>query len=86
MSIYELNLSSSNLNGIYSDISEVIGVDITILLFKYYKGLQVTFPTRLLSKEYVKEQIKKEFDGANTKELARRYAYSERWIRQMIAE
>lgn len=67
-------------------MAEVLGIDVTMQIFRYYKGLQVTFPTRFLSKTFVKEQVKKEFNGSNTKELARRYAYSERWIRQMIAE
>lgn len=55
-----------------------------LILHQVYKGLQVTFPKRLYSREYVREKVKKEYDGTNLKELSRRYGYSERWIRQMI--
>lgn len=79
-------LRNKNLNGIYKDMAELLGVEVTLMVFNHYKGLQVTFPTRILSKSYVKEQIKKEFDGSNTKQLARKYDYSERWIRQIIAD
>lgn len=55
-----------------------------LILHQVYKGLQVTFPKRLYSREYVQEKVKKEYDGTNLKQLSRRYGYSERWIRQMI--
>ena len=54
------------------------------MIHQTYKGLQVTFPKRLYSKDYVKEKVKQEYNGKNLKELSRRYGYSERWIRQMI--
>lgn len=55
-----------------------------LMIHQTYKGLQVTFPKRLYSKDYVKEKVKQEYNGKNLKELSRRYGYSERWIRQMI--
>lgn len=57
-----------------------------LVLHQAYKGLQITFPKRLYSKEYVKEIVKKEYNGTNLKELSRRYNYSERWIRKMLKE
>lgn len=63
-----------------------MGMEVTIKLYENYKGLQITFPTRFLSKEYVRECIKKEYDGSNAKELAMKYQYSERWIRKMMKE
>jgi Mor family transcriptional regulator len=79
-------LKSSNLNGIYKDMAEVLGIEVTIKIYKNYKGLQVTFPTRLLAKEYVIEQANKEYNGKNIKQLAIKYSYSERWLRQMLKE
>lgn len=55
-----------------------------LMIHQAYKGLQVTFPKRLYSKEYVKEKVLQEYNGKNLKELSKRYGYSERWIRQMI--
>lgn len=57
-----------------------------LMIHQAYKGLQVTFPKRLYSKDYVKEKVKIEYNGKNLKELSKRYGYSERWIRQMIKE
>lgn len=79
-------LKSIQLNGIYKDFAEVLGIDMTIQIFNYYKGLQITLPTRLLSKEFVEQKVKEEYDGKNCKALARKYEYSERWIRKMLSE
>lgn len=44
-----------------------------LILHQAYKGLQITFPKRLYSKEYVQEMVKKEYNGTNLKELSRIY-------------
>ena len=41
---------------------------------------------RLYSKEYVHQVVKKEYNGSNTKALARKLGYSERWIRKIVEE
>ncbi|OZV10853.1 hypothetical protein CIW83_18140 [Tissierella sp. P1] len=61
-------------------------MDIALMIFNHYKGLQITFPTRFLSSEYVKWQVCHEYDGNNIKNLAIKYDYSERWIRNMIVQ
>ena len=48
------------------------------------KGLQITFPTRFFSKEYIEKKILEEYDGANVKKLAIKFGYSERWVRSII--
>jgi Mor family transcriptional regulator len=80
------DIKSESLNGIYKDMAEVLGVQVVMKIYKNYKGLQITFPIRLLSSEYVKREVTKEYDGTNTKLLARKFEYSERWIRKMIKE
>ena len=77
-------VDSNELNGIYKEFAEVLGFEVTQLIFKYFKGLQVTFPTKLLSKNYVERKVVEEYNGSNMKELARKYNYSERWVRQVI--
>jgi Mor family transcriptional regulator len=77
-------VDSNELNGIYKEFAEVLGFEVTQLIFKYFKGLQVTFPTKLLSKNYVEKKVVEEYNGSNMKELAREYNYSERWVRQVI--
>ncbi|MEM1484019.1 Mor transcription activator family protein [Oscillospiraceae bacterium PP1C4] len=77
-------LQADQLNGIYRDIAVDLGVEVAILLFEHYRGLQIVFPTRLLSKEYLQKKILQEHNGSNVKALARKYNYTERWVRQII--
>lgn len=73
------------LNDIYKELCELIGLENTLKLYEQYKGFQVSFPTRLYDKDYVREVIRNEFNGTNTRSFARRFGYSERWIRSIIA-
>ncbi len=79
-------LGSECLNGIYRDFANYLGMEITVKLHQHYKGLQITFPQRFLAREYVKKQILVEFDGTNSKDLARKYGYTERVIRDWLNE
>lgn len=77
-------LQADQLNGIYRDLALDLGVEIAISMFEHYRGLQVVFPTTLLSKEYLQQKIIQEYNGTNVKDLARKYDYTERWVRQII--
>ncbi|NMA74824.1 MAG: hypothetical protein GX963_11845 [Bacteroidales bacterium] len=61
-------------------------MELAMKVHRHYKGLQVTFPQRFLAREYVRKQILVEFDGSNSKDLARKYGYTERVIRDWLAE
>lgn len=77
--------SSKNVfNSVYNDISEAFGVDVAIQIYQTYKGMQISFPTRLFNPDYVKNQVPIEYDGKNIKQLAKKYGYSEKTIRRMI--
>lgn len=71
-------------NSIYKELSEEFGFDVAIKMYQTYKGMQITFPTRLFNPDYVKKQIPIEYDGTNIKQLAKKYGYSEKTIRRMI--
>lgn len=71
-------------NPIYEEISEEFGYEVALKVYQLYKGMQITFPTRLFNPEYVKQQIPIEYDGTNIKQLAKKYGYSEKTIRRMI--
>lgn len=73
-------------NSVYEEISEEFGFDVAIKMYQTYKGMQITFPTRLFNPEYVKTQIPIEYDGTNIKQLAKKYGYSEKTIRRMIKD
>ena len=78
------NLKPEDLNGIYKDMAETLGLEITKLIFESYKGLQVTFPVKFLSSEYIAKSIAEEYNGFNVRELARKYECSERRVRNII--
>ena len=74
------------LNPIYEELSEEFGYDVAIKMYQLYKGMQITYPTRLFNPEYVKQRIPIEYDGTNIRQLAQKYGYSEKTIRRMIKE
>lgn len=78
------NIENSNLNEIYFELAELIGIEATLIIYAHFKGQQVTFPTRLMSKEYIYKQIKEEYNGQNISELALKYGYTERHLREII--
>ncbi len=71
-------------NSVYDEISEEFGYEVALKMYQNYKGMQLTFPTRLFNPDYVKNQIPIEYDGTNIKQLAKKYGYSEKTIRRML--
>ena len=78
--------SKNVFNSVYNEISGTFGVDVAIQMYQTYKGMQITFPTRLFNPDYVKSQVPIEYDGRNIKQLAKKYGYSEKTIRRMVKE
>lgn len=71
-------------NGIYEDMVDYLGLDITVKIYERYKGQQVTFPVKLHSMDYIISQVSDKNSGKEIKDVARKYDYSEQWIRRMI--
>lgn len=74
-----------DLVGIYGDLAEIIGVDNVAMIYKHFKGQQVSFPTRLYSKDFIARQVSSD-TSQPIKKLATQYGYSERRLRQIIQE
>ena len=72
------------LNDVYRDIADEIGIENTLVIYKLFHGTQVSFPTRLFSKEYIHEAIVNEYNGNNVPQLAQKYNYSERSIWRIL--
>ncbi|MCG1027626.1 hypothetical protein J5S49_04930 [Virgibacillus halodenitrificans] len=77
-------LNSACFNGAYKEFVELIGYQNTLIVHSYFAGQYVTFPKKLLSEEYLHKQILLEYDGANAKQLARKYDYSYSWVRKIL--
>lgn len=87
--IYDLKtikIENEFLNGIYNDFANLIGMDATKTIFDEYRGQQITFPVEFYSKKFIHNQIVKEYNGFNVKQLAAKYEYSERTIRRILKE
>ena len=81
-----MNVDKQLFNSVYKDIAEAFGMDVAIQFYQMYKGMQISFPTRLFNPDYVRTQIPIEYDGTNIKQLAKKYGYSEKTVRRMIKE
>lgn len=71
-------------NSIYKDLIELIGIECTIRMYNEYLGQQLSFPKRLYSKAYIEKKVVEEYNGNNIKQLAKKYSYSERWVRGKV--
>lgn len=76
--------NSEKYGGIYKDLVEILGEDITLKIYENFRGQQVTFPMRIYSKNYVKEYIIENYDGTNIKELSKELGYTCNWLQQLI--
>lgn len=77
-------LEPSDLATVYEEMAQLIGVESTIRIYECFKGHQVSMPQRLYSVEYVENYVKENYNGKNIKELASKFQYSERRIRQFL--
>ncbi len=73
-------------NEVYREISSTLGLDVAIAIYQMYKGQQITFPIHLFNAKRIQTTIIKEYDGTNIRELAKKYAYSEKTVRRMIKD
>ena len=78
--------NSELLNTVYKEISEKLGVDAAMEIYRMFKGQQVSFPMRFFNPLQIQKCILQEYDGTNIKTLAIKYGYSEKTIRRIIKE
>ena len=79
-------IESQDLNGAYSEIASLLGVEAATILHSEYRGQQITFPVHFFTNEFIAEQVMNEYDGKNIKQLATKFGYSEKWIRKIIKQ
>lgn len=79
-----LDVTSSDLAGVYKEVAETVGVENAYKIYSHFKGLQLMFPLKFYSKEYIAQQICTEYNGKNVHDLARKYGYSESRVRQIL--
>lgn len=74
------------LNAVYKEVSEKLGMDTAMEIYRMFKGQQISFPMRFFNPERIQKCIVQEYDGTNIKMLAVKYGYSEKTVRRIIKE
>ena len=74
------------LNSVYKEVSEKLGMDTAMEIYRMFKGQQISFPMRFFNPERIQKIIIQEYDGTNIKVLAIKYGYSEKTVRRIILD
>ena len=69
---------------IYDQLIELVGREHTKKIYEHFKGQQITFPMRFYKTDYIIMEVKRQYNGKNLKELAKRYGYTERHLRELL--
>lgn len=72
--------------GIYGEIAAQIDCETAVKIFEMLRGQVVIFPQKLYDPDYVREFIRQHRKEYSARELSRMFGYSDRRIRQFIAE
>lgn len=68
----------------YRGISELIGIEGMLKIYKQYRGMQITIPIHLYDRQLAAKHVIQRYDGHNSYELANQYGYSQRWVDKTI--
>ena len=74
------------LNAIYKEVSEKLGMDTAMEIYRMFKGQQISFPVRFFNPVRIQRNIVQEYDGTNIRMLAIKYGYSEKTVRRIIRD
>ncbi len=72
--------------GIYAEIAAQIDSETAIKIFGMLRGQMVVFPQKLYNPDYVRSFIREHKGEYTVREISRMFGYSDRRIRQFIAE
>lgn len=92
MGVVHVEKEIEGLNGIYKTIAQLTSLDDCLIIYQNFKGLSVTFPTKLIDSDYVKKHLRKELlrekvlNKEEIQQLAVSFDYSERQIRRFLHE
>ena len=76
---------TDNYCGVYEELAGLLNnVSEVEKIYNRFRGLTITFPKKLYSKEYVIQYIKENHEKETVQELARHLDLSDRRIRQVL--
>lgn len=73
-------------NGIYAEIAAQTDCETAVRMFEILRGQMVVFPQKLYNPDYVRRFIREHGSKYTVRETAKMFGYSDRRIRQFIAE
>ncbi len=76
--------NSEQYGGIYRELADLLGDAAVAKIWKNYKGLTVTFPMHLLSKEQIRQYIEENMSVCKPAEIGKTVGLSERRVRKII--
>lgn len=80
-------IQADDLDADQRELAELIGIDVYRELVRVYGGTSVYIPKPESIEKAVRDKIiNEEFDGANYKELAKKYGLTEAWVRIITQE
>lgn len=72
--------------GIYAEIAAQLGSETAIKIYGMLRGQMVIFPQKLYDRDYVRSFVQEHKGEYTARELSRMFGYSDRRIRQFLAE
>ncbi|MCG0678692.1 hypothetical protein IMAU80009_03385 [Lactiplantibacillus plantarum] len=66
------------LHSFYRSLSELVGTEAMLEVYRHYRGIQVSIPVHLYDRNLAAQRVLTEFTGTNQQALARKYGYSEK--------
>lgn len=87
MQEWKKKLHIDNLDDPYYELAQRFGMDVALEIEELYRGKQVYFPSLMnATVEWRKDMVREEFTGYNSGELATKYGFSERYVREICKE
>lgn len=77
--------TEENLSPIYEELVQVIGYENTLKIYEHFKGCQIYFPRKFISKRQLKKYVMEDYkNNISIKDLALKYSKSTRHIRSLL--
>lgn len=68
------------LHSFYKELQNLIGLESMLKVHDHYKGSQLVIPSHLYDRKIAATKITEQYNGRNSRELARKYGYSQKWV------
>lgn len=70
--------------GLYAELAEIVGEKNVKEIYKRFQGLEVSFPMRLYSPDYVVSIALEKEGKEELRELAKEYGYNEKYLKRLM--